>query len=88
ADGDRLWAWACVVMLAGFVGKVGFELASGGTLFVDSQASGMLPVPLVHVVGGILGAGCGWHAHADNTPGPSERGNGLGGMAVQVTASV
>ena len=60
ADGDRLWTWACVIMLAGFVGKVGFELVSGGTLFVDSAGSGMLPVPLVHVVGGILGAGCGW----------------------------
>ncbi len=59
ADGDRLWTWACVAMLVGFSAKIGFELVSGGTLFVDSEASRMLPVPLVHVVGGVLGACCG-----------------------------
>ncbi len=62
ADGDRLWTWACVAMLVGFTGKIGFELVSGGTLFVDATASQMLPVPLVHVVGGILGVACGWLA--------------------------
>lgn len=62
ADGDQLWTWACVAMLVGFTAKVGFELLSGGTLFVDAQASRMLPVPLVHVVGGALGAACGWIA--------------------------
>ena len=60
ADGDRLWTWACVAMLVGFAAKVGFELISGGTLFVDSEASRMQPVPLAHVVGGMLGASCGW----------------------------
>jgi rhomboid family GlyGly-CTERM serine protease len=59
ADGDRLWTWACVAMLVGFSAKVGFELVSGSTLFVDSEAAQMLPVPLVHVVGGVLGAACG-----------------------------
>lgn len=59
ADGDRLWTWACVAMLVGFTAKIGFELISGGTLFVDSEAAQMLPVPLVHVVGGLLGACCG-----------------------------
>lgn len=68
ADGDRLWAWACVVMLAAFTAKVGFELISGGTLFVDSASSGMLPVPLVHVVGGFLGAGCGWFGVWEDHP--------------------
>jgi rhomboid family GlyGly-CTERM serine protease len=58
-DGDRLWTWACVAMLVGFTAKVGFEVISGGTLFVDSEAARMLPVPLVHVVGGVLGACCG-----------------------------
>jgi rhomboid family GlyGly-CTERM serine protease len=60
ADGDRVWTLACVMMLAAFTGKIGFELVSGGTLFVDSEASRMLPVPLVHVLGGALGAACGW----------------------------
>lgn len=58
AEGDRLWTWACLVMLAGFTAKVAFELVSGGALFVDSQACQMQPVPLAHVVGGLLGLIC------------------------------
>ena len=73
ADGDRLWTCACVAMLVGFSAKVGFELLSGGTLFVDAQTSHMLPVPLVHVVGGVLGAACGWlqkRGHSTFSQGP------------------
>jgi len=62
ADGDQLWTWACIMMLVGFTAKITFELFSGATLFVDAQASRMLPVPLAHVVGGALGAACGWFA--------------------------
>lgn len=72
ADGDRVWTWACVAMLVGFTAKIGFECVSGGTLFVDSEASGMLPVPLVHVVGGVLGTGCGWFAGPDFSGGTSQ----------------
>ena len=72
ADGDRLWTWACVATLTGFTAKVGFEFLSGGTLFVDAQAARMLPVPLVHVVGGVLGAACGWLA--EKTPPMRESG--------------
>lgn len=60
ADGDRHWTWASMLMLAAFTGKVAFEFVSTSTLFVDSEGSGILPVPFVHVVGGMLGAGCGW----------------------------
>jgi hypothetical protein len=49
-------ALAIVVAVAGFVGKVVFELATGATLFADSSA--FVPVPLAHVVGGA----CGWVA--------------------------
>ena len=59
AEGDRLWAWGCVAMLLAFAVKVGYEVVSGGALFVDSDAAGMLPVPLVHVVGGVVGLACG-----------------------------
>jgi len=58
ADGDRVWTAACGLLLAGFAAKTGFELATGSTLFVNAQQSGMLPVPLVHVVGGLLGVVC------------------------------
>jgi len=43
----------------GFAAKVGFELSTGGTVFVDSAAAGMTPVPLAHIVGGLVGLGFG-----------------------------
>jgi rhomboid family GlyGly-CTERM serine protease len=59
AEGDHLWTAACLTMLAGFTAKIGFEVVTAGTLFVDAQACNMLPVPWVHVAGGLLGAACG-----------------------------
>jgi rhomboid family GlyGly-CTERM serine protease len=49
---------ACIVA-AGFATKVGFEFLTGATLFVDSAAAGMTPAPLAHVVGSLVGIGCG-----------------------------
>jgi len=43
------------LLAAGFVLKVALEAAYGATLFVDSSASAMVPVPLAHVVGGLAG---------------------------------
>jgi rhomboid family GlyGly-CTERM serine protease len=40
---------------AGFAAKIGFEICTGSTLFVDSSAAGMTPVPLAHVIGGMIG---------------------------------
>ena len=68
AEGDRLWAWACVAMLVGFAAKIGFEMVSGGTLFVDAAASQMQPVPLAHVVGGMVGGASGWLAPHTGMP--------------------
>lgn len=45
-----------IMALAGFVGKVGYEYASGCTMFVDSMAAGFEPLPLAHVIGGLVGA--------------------------------
>lgn len=54
----RRWGW--VMALSGvflaFIGKVGYEIATGGTIFVDSGASNMVPVPLAHCVGAAVGA--------------------------------
>jgi rhomboid family GlyGly-CTERM serine protease len=47
------------VVALGFAAKVGFELATGATLFVDSTAAEMTPVPLAHVAGGLAGLVCG-----------------------------
>lgn len=54
---ERAWAWVAAggaVFLA-FLGKVSYEVFTGGTVFVDSAAAGMVPLPLVHVVGAALG---------------------------------
>ena len=45
---------ACLVSL-GFPAKVGFEMITGATLFVDSKTADLTPVPLVHVAGGLIG---------------------------------
>ncbi len=47
-------ALACV--LAGYLFKIAFELATGSTLFLDAAAAPAANVPLAHVVGGV----CGW----------------------------
>jgi rhomboid family GlyGly-CTERM serine protease len=59
---DRDWKWLTVVcaFLAGFAGKIAFELTTGGTVFVDSAAGDFTPAPLAHLfgilVGGLVGA--------------------------------
>lgn len=53
----RRWGWvmALFAVLLAFIGKVGYEIATGGTIFVDSAASHMIPVPLAHCVGAAVG---------------------------------
>ena len=48
----RKWTGAIVVGLlsAGFTAKIGFEIATGGAVFVNSTAN-MVPVPLAHIIG-------------------------------------
>ncbi len=54
SGGSRTLAAGIAVALAAFVAKIAFELASGGAVFVD--ATGFVPVPLAHIVGGAVGA--------------------------------
>jgi rhomboid family GlyGly-CTERM serine protease len=58
----RHWGW--VAALAGvclaFLAKVGYEAVAGATLFVNSQAGHMVPVPLAHGVGAVTGLVVGW----------------------------
>lgn len=75
AERDRLRTWACAAMLVGFTAKIAFELVAGTALFVDAEASQMIPVPLAHVVGGILGAVCGWCGKLDETERLRSTGN-------------
>jgi rhomboid family GlyGly-CTERM serine protease len=53
---QRVVAAALTALLGvAFASKVGFELATGGTLFVADLGSGVLPVPAAHLVGAGVG---------------------------------
>jgi rhomboid family GlyGly-CTERM serine protease len=45
----------CGAACAAFVAKVGFELATGATLFVSQLGPGLAPLPEAHLVGGAAG---------------------------------
>jgi rhomboid family GlyGly-CTERM serine protease len=44
--------------VVGFTAKIVYELVSGNTFFVDSADAGFVPLPAVHVIGGLVGALC------------------------------
>lgn len=53
----KRWGWMIALsgLLVAFVAKVGYEITTGGTIFVNSGASRMIPVPLAHCVGAVVG---------------------------------
>jgi rhomboid family GlyGly-CTERM serine protease len=53
--GDRPGLVVGGLVFAAFACKVGYEFLAGQTVFVDSAATGMVPVPMAHVVGAITG---------------------------------
>jgi rhomboid family GlyGly-CTERM serine protease len=66
----RGWAWIGLLALAAFLAKCGYEAATGRALF--AAASGFVPVPLAHLIGGLSGLiGRGWRR--DPRPGPIRR---------------
>jgi rhomboid family GlyGly-CTERM serine protease len=66
--GRRGLSLALTGLLVGYLGKVTFELATGQTLFVDSEQGLFVPVPLAHVLGGAVGVALGLTT-ASPTPG-------------------
>jgi rhomboid family GlyGly-CTERM serine protease len=68
SERDWLKLSVAAIVAAGFAAKVGFEFVTGATLFVDSAAAGMTPVPLAHVVGGLVGIGCGLQDRRSTSP--------------------
>jgi rhomboid family GlyGly-CTERM serine protease len=58
AKRSRLFSVLLWALLAGFAAKIGYELLTGTTFFVDSQTAGFVPVPLAHAVGFIVGVIC------------------------------
>ncbi|HEX4146321.1 MAG TPA: rhombosortase [Pirellulales bacterium] len=53
--GQTIAVWLLWAMAAGLALKIGWESATGTTLFVDSARAGFVPLPSVHAVGGIVG---------------------------------
>ena len=51
----RMRTIGLLICLAAFLLKTIFECGTGATLFVDSAAAGMTPVPLVHIIGAVIG---------------------------------
>ena len=51
------WAWALfyTIGLMALLAKVTYESVTGQTIFVANTHSGMVPVPLSHLVGGFVG---------------------------------
>lgn len=73
------WAAMSAVVLGavGFVGKTGFELATGQTLFVAGSAE-FVGVPLAHVVGFVVGAAVAMKGVEWRRCGPSVTGRRAG----------
>ena len=57
----RSWTWVTFfsLLLTGLMAKISYETVTGMTIFVSNNHSGMVPVPLAHLVGGIVGTGIG-----------------------------
>jgi rhomboid family GlyGly-CTERM serine protease len=69
AASDKDWLKLSVAALVsgGFAAKISFELCTGTTLFVESAAAGLTPVPLAHVIGALVGIGCGLWDRTDES---------------------
>ena len=57
-EGRREIAQGIGIVLAMFIGKIAVEFIWETTVFVDSRTAGMVPVPLAHGVGAIVGLVC------------------------------
>ena len=54
---SRSWIWVTLfsLLLGGLVAKIIYETATGLTIFVGSNQTNMVPVPLAHLGGGCVG---------------------------------
>ena len=49
-------SWVVAACAAGFVAKIAFETFAGSTVFVSSLGPGVVPVPIAHLAGALVGA--------------------------------
>ncbi|RUA03366.1 MAG: rhombosortase [Deltaproteobacteria bacterium] len=54
-SGNRRWTAVFRSGLLALLAKVAYETVTGQTIFVSSHHAGMVPVPLSHLVGGMVG---------------------------------
>jgi hypothetical protein len=54
---SRSWIWVALfsLLLGGLVAKIIYETTTGLTIFVGNTHTNMIPVPLAHLAGGIIG---------------------------------
>jgi rhomboid family GlyGly-CTERM serine protease len=52
---NRMWAAVFTSGLLALLAKVVYETVTGQTIFVSNHHTGMVPVPLSHLVGGLVG---------------------------------
>lgn len=73
-SGNRVWPAFFSIMLAGLIAKIIYETVTGMTLFVSNNHAGMVPVPLAHLVGGIVGTGIGLMRGSGKVSRPHQQG--------------
>jgi rhomboid family GlyGly-CTERM serine protease len=56
---SRIWVAFFSLMLVGLIAKITYETVTGQTIFVSNAHSGMVPVPLAHLAGGVVGTAVG-----------------------------
>ncbi len=54
-SGNRGWAAVFAAGLLALLAKVVYETITGQTIFVSNHHTGMVPVPLSHLIGGLIG---------------------------------
>ena len=54
-DRNPLLQWIAATMLLGFLAKTTYEIVTGATLFVDSDAAGFIPLASSHAAGAAVG---------------------------------
>jgi rhomboid family GlyGly-CTERM serine protease len=61
-NGDRATLTLIAAAALGFGGKIAYELFTGSPMFASQLGAGIVPVPLAHAAGALVGIACGLRA--------------------------
>jgi hypothetical protein len=56
---SQVWVAFFSLLLVGLIVKITYEIVTGLTIYVSNAHSNMVPVPLAHLVGGVVGFSAG-----------------------------